>query len=78
MNPDTRWTYRVVRFKSSKFFKLHPDPEEIADQLNQLGRERLGTGARGRRLRCTLTGVLFQKAGMTPRPRHGSRPCIAN
>ncbi|HJP98072.1 MAG TPA: DUF4177 domain-containing protein [Rhodanobacteraceae bacterium] len=39
MTPDTRWTYKVVRFKSATFFKLRPDPDEIADQLNQLGRE---------------------------------------
>ncbi len=39
MSPDTRWIYKVVRFKSSTFFKLRPDPEEITDQLNQLGRE---------------------------------------
>jgi hypothetical protein len=39
MNSNIRWTYKVFRFKSSTFFKLRPDPDEIADQLNQLGRE---------------------------------------
>jgi hypothetical protein len=39
MTPDTRWTYKVVRFKSANFFKLHPDPEEVTDLLNQLGRD---------------------------------------
>lgn len=39
MSSDARWSYKVVRFKSSKFFKLHPDPEEIADLLNQMGRD---------------------------------------
>jgi hypothetical protein len=39
MNPDTRRTCKVVRFQSSKFFKLHPDPDEVADVLNQLGRD---------------------------------------
>ena len=39
MNPDSRWAYKIVRFKSSTFFKLRPDPDEMADQLNQLGRE---------------------------------------
>ncbi len=38
MNNETRWTYKVVRFKSSSFFKLHADPDRVADQLNQLGR----------------------------------------
>ena len=39
MNPDTRWSYKVVRFKPSSFFRLRTNYEEIADQLNQLGRE---------------------------------------
>ena len=39
MNTEARWTYKVVRFQSSKFFKLHPDPDEVADVLNQLGRD---------------------------------------
>jgi hypothetical protein len=39
MNPDTRWTYKVVRFKSSTFFRLRPDPDEVAELLNQLGRD---------------------------------------
>jgi hypothetical protein len=39
MSTDVRWTYQVIRFKSSKFFKLHADPDEIAEQLNQLGRD---------------------------------------
>lgn len=39
MSSDARWIYKVVRFKSSKFFKLQADPEEIADLLNQMGRD---------------------------------------
>lgn len=39
MSTDVRWTYKVIRFKSSGFFRLHPDPDEIAGQLNQLGRD---------------------------------------
>ncbi|MES2403320.1 MAG: DUF4177 domain-containing protein [Pseudomonadota bacterium] len=40
MNTETRWTYKVVRFKPSNFFRLrNPDPDEVTDQLNQLGRE---------------------------------------
>ena len=39
MNPQVRWTYKVVRFKAPTFFKLRRDPEEIAEQLNQLGRD---------------------------------------
>jgi hypothetical protein len=39
MTTDTCWTYKVVRFKSATFFKLHPDPDEVAERLNQLGRE---------------------------------------
>lgn len=39
MSADTRWTYKVVRFKSATFFKLHPDPDEVAEQLNQLGQQ---------------------------------------
>lgn len=39
MSPETRWTYKVIRFQSSKFFRLRPDPGEVADQLNQLGRD---------------------------------------
>lgn len=39
MTTDTHWTYKVVRFKPSTFFRLHPDPDEVAEQLNQLGRE---------------------------------------
>jgi hypothetical protein len=39
MNTEARWTYKVIRFKSSSFFKLHPDPDEVADQLDQLGHE---------------------------------------
>ncbi len=34
-----RWTYKVVPFRPSTFFKLRPDPDEIADQLNKLGRD---------------------------------------
>jgi hypothetical protein len=39
MNPEARWIYKVVRFKSSSFFKMRADPDEITDQLNQLGRD---------------------------------------
>lgn len=40
MNTEKRWIYKVVRFKPSSFFKLrNPDPDEVTDQLNQLGRE---------------------------------------
>ncbi len=39
MNPDTRWTCKVARFKSSNFFKLHPDPDEAGDLPNQLDRD---------------------------------------
>lgn len=39
MRSDASWTCKVVRFKSSRFFKLHPDPEEIADLLNQMDRD---------------------------------------
>ncbi|HVU82066.1 MAG TPA: DUF4177 domain-containing protein [Rhodanobacteraceae bacterium] len=40
MNTETRWTYKVVRFKPANFFKLrNPDPDEVAEQLNQLGRD---------------------------------------
>ncbi|HEX5354067.1 MAG TPA: DUF4177 domain-containing protein [Rhodanobacteraceae bacterium] len=39
MTSDSRWTYKVFRFKSATFFKLHPDPDEVSEQLNQLGRE---------------------------------------
>jgi len=32
MNTKTRWTYKVIRFKPSTFFKLrNPDPDEVAD-----------------------------------------------
>lgn len=40
MSADARrWTYKVVPFRPSTFFKLRPDPEEVAEQLNQLGEE---------------------------------------
>lgn len=39
MDNETRWTYKVVRFKSTSFLKLHPDPDETADALNALGRD---------------------------------------
>ncbi|HLI16896.1 MAG TPA: DUF4177 domain-containing protein [Rhodanobacteraceae bacterium] len=39
MTSETRWTYKVVRFKSPAFFRMHPDPDEVAEQLNQLGRD---------------------------------------
>lgn len=39
MTADTQWAYKVFRFKSSTFFKLHPDPDEVTEQLNKLGRE---------------------------------------
>ena len=40
MNTETRWIYKVVRFKPSNFFKLrNSDPDEVAEQLNQLGRD---------------------------------------
>lgn len=34
-----RWTYKVIPFRPSTFFRLRPDPEEIAKQLNRLGEE---------------------------------------
>jgi len=78
MNTKTRWTYKVIRFKPSTFFKLrNPDPDEVADQLNQLGHE-VGVGARSRRLRCNLARVLSQTAGLTPHPQAEKLPCIAN
>ncbi len=40
MATDTRrWTCKVARFISSTFFKLHPDPDEVAAHLNRLGNE---------------------------------------
>lgn len=39
MTADARWTHKVVRFKPSTFVRPHPDPDKVADPLNQLGRE---------------------------------------
>ena len=39
MNTGNQWEYRVVRVKPSGIWKLQPDPEEIEEQLNRLGRD---------------------------------------
>lgn len=34
-----RWEYKAVRFKSSTFFKLGLDLDEVTEQINQMGRD---------------------------------------